>query len=67
MTCQSRMRPTKGEMRVHPNSAAAMACAIENMSVRLQDMPSFCSTCDVRRVTGGRRRLNAHARVATGR
>ena len=41
MTCQSRMRPTKGEMSVHPNSAAAIAWAMENMRVRLQVMPSF--------------------------
>jgi hypothetical protein len=36
---QSRMRPTKGEMRKAPASAAAMAWTRENMSVRLQLMP----------------------------
>jgi hypothetical protein len=36
---QSRIRPTKGEMRKAPASAAAMAWGRENMSVRLQLMP----------------------------
>lgn len=40
---QSRMRPTKGEMRKAPASAAAMAWTMENMRVRLQLMP--CSDC----------------------
>ncbi len=43
---QSRMRPTKGEIRKAPASAPAMACTSENISVRLQLMP--CSFCRMR-------------------
>ena len=39
-TYQSRMRPTKGEMRVAPTDAAATAWAKLNSSVMLQWMPS---------------------------
>ncbi len=37
------MRPTKGEIRVTPASAQAMAWAMPNSSVRLQWMPSRSS------------------------
>mmetsp|Transcript_22744 Transcript_22744/g.57934 ORF Transcript_22744/g.57934 Transcript_22744/m.57934 type:complete len:213 (-) Transcript_22744:339-977(-) len=39
--CQSRMRPTKGEMRVAPASAAATACARQKSRVMLHVIPSF--------------------------
>ena len=43
---QSRMRPTKGEIRKAPASAAAMACGKENISVRLQLTPYLdCRVC----------------------
>lgn len=38
---QSRIRPTKGEMRKASASAAAMAWTRENMRVKLQLTPSF--------------------------
>ena len=41
--CQSRMRPTKGEIRNTPASAQATAWAKENSRVRLQWMPSRSS------------------------
>jgi hypothetical protein len=40
LTYQSRMRPTNGEIRNAPASAAAMACTSENSSVRLQSIRS---------------------------
>lgn len=46
-TCQSRMRPTKGEMRVTPASAQATAWAKEKSSVMLQWMPC-CSSSSLR-------------------
>lgn len=49
-TCQSRMRPTKGEMSVTPASAQATAWAKEKSSVMLQWMPC-CSSSSL----GGRR------------
>jgi len=39
--CQSMMRPTKGEISVHPASAQATAWAIEKMRVKLHVIPSF--------------------------
>lgn len=46
-TCQSRMRPTKGEMSVTPASAQATAWAKEKSSVMLQWMPC-CSSSSLR-------------------
>lgn len=43
-TCQSRMRPTKGEMSVTPASAQATAWAKEKSSVMLQWMPCCSSS-----------------------
>lgn len=43
-TCQSRMRPTKGEMSVTPASAQATAWAKEKSSVMLQWMPCRSSS-----------------------
>lgn len=39
--CQSMMRPTNGEIKVHPASAQAMAWAWLKMRVKLQVIPSF--------------------------
>jgi len=44
------MRPTKGEMRVTPDSAQAMAWQNENSRVRLQWMPCFSSSSLRRRM-----------------
>ena len=46
-TCQSRMRPTKGEMSVTPASAQATAWAKEKSSVMLHRMPC-CSSSSLR-------------------
>ena len=43
-TCQSRMRPTKGEMSVTPASAQATAWAKEKSSVMLHRMPCRSSS-----------------------
>lgn len=43
-TCQSRMRPTKGEMSVTPASAQATAWAKEKSSVMLHRMPCCSSS-----------------------
>lgn len=51
-TCQSRMRPTKGEMSVTPASAQATAWAKENSSVMLQWMPC-CSSSSLGQGQGG--------------
>lgn len=50
-TCQSRMRPTKGEMSVTPASAQATAWAKEKSSVMLQWMP--CRSSSSLRGQGG--------------
>lgn len=49
VTDQSKMRPTKGEIRVTPASAHATAWAKPNSSVRLQWMP--CSSSSSLKVT----------------
>ena len=46
-TCQSRMRPTKGEMSVTPASAQATAWAKEKSRVMLHRMP-WCSSSTLR-------------------